>query len=388
MLLQTAKPANARLTAFTLMLGNFVTGLSIMGPAGMIDDLTTGLGVTIRDGGHLITFGAVVLCFGSPLMVWATSTFDRRKLLAVALAAIALGQLASAFAPNYEILLAIRLIMMTLSAVFTPVAASTISAIVTERNRASSISFVFLGWSLALALGMPLVKFIAAHVGWREAFAVLSGVTVVALALLIFTVPKRLSGTPLSLRSWTAIGKSPLMMLLLLITILWTSGQFVLFPYLGPLITKLAGGGTQEIGAFFAIMGTMGFIGNVAATRIVLWIGAFNTALIFISAMFFGTLVWAVGAGTLTMMGAGVALWGIGFAAFNSMQQARLVAAAPALASASVALNTSSNYVGQAIGSYLGGELFVRDLLLVMGYAATGFMLVAVAALMVSRKLR
>jgi predicted MFS family arabinose efflux permease len=308
--------------------------------------------------------------------------------LAVALGAIAVGQFASAFAPNYEVLLAIRLVMMTLSAVFTPVAASTISLIVTVRNRASAISFVFLGWSLALALGMPLVKFIAAHFGWREAFAVLAGVTVIALVLLVFTIPKRLSGAALSLRSWTAIGKNPLMMVLLLITILWTSGQFVLFPYLGPLITKLAGGGTREIGAFFAIMGVMGFIGNVAATRIVLWIGAFNTALIFISAMFLGTLVWALGAGSLVTMGAGVALWGIGFAAFNSMQQARLVAAAPVLASASVALNTSSNYVGQAIGSYLGGELFVRDLLLVMGYAAAGFMLVAVAALMLSRKLR
>jgi MFS transporter, DHA1 family, inner membrane transport protein len=62
--------------------------------------------------------------------------------------------------------------------------------------------------------------------------------------------------------------------------------------------------------------------------------------------------------------------WGLGFAAANSMQQARLIAAAPELATASVALNTSSIYVGQALGSGLGGLLFARGLDLPMGYVA------------------
>jgi predicted MFS family arabinose efflux permease len=212
--------------------------------------------------------------------------------------------------------------------------------------------------------------------------------SIAVLVLLLMTVPGKLRGTPLSLRSWAAIGKSPLMLTLLLITILWTSGQFVLFPYLGPLVTKLAGGSTNEIGMLFALMGVMGFVGNVTATRIVGRFGAFNTGLIFLLAMFAGTFVWAAGAGTLLAMGAGVAMWGLGFAAFNSMQQARLVAAAPALASASVALNTSSNYVGQAIGSGLGADLFARDLLLTMGYVSAGFMLLAVIALGITRKLR
>jgi predicted MFS family arabinose efflux permease len=383
-----AKPVNARLTAFTLMFGNFVTGLSIMGLAGMLGDLAAGLGVTIRDAGLLITFGAVVLCFGSPLMVWATSTVDRRKLLAVALVVIAVGQGASALAPDYWSLLIIRVVMLSLSAVFTPVAASTITMVVAEKDRASAISFVFLGWSLAVAVGLPIVTFIAAHVGWRETYATLSLATVVALALLLYAVPSGLRGTPLSLRSWAAIGKNPLILLLLLITVLWTSGQFVLFPYLGPLIVKLGGGGTGEIGLFFAAMGIMGFLGNVTATKVVMRLGTFRTGLIFLLAMFCGTLVWAFGAGALVPMGIGVVMWGVGFAAFNSMQQARLVATAPALASATVSLNTSGNYVGQAIGSGLGGWLFARDLLLTMGYLAAGFMLIAVIAHLISGRLR
>ena len=70
----------------------------------------------------------------------------------------------------------------------------------------------------------------------------------------------------------------------------------------------------------------------------------------------------------LSADGLAVAIWGIGFASTNSMQQVRLVAAAPALASASVSLNTSALYIGQAIGSAIGGLLYARDLFYGSGY--------------------
>jgi predicted MFS family arabinose efflux permease len=126
----------------------------------------------------------------------------------------------------------------------------------------------------------------------------------------------------------------------------------------------------------------------LSATWLVNRVGVFNASAVYLTAMFLGTLTWALGAGALLVMGAGVALWGTGFAAFNSMQQARLVTTAPALASATIALNTSANYVGQAAGSALGGVMFSHALLLTMGYAATFCMLAALATLMVTKKIR
>jgi predicted MFS family arabinose efflux permease len=64
------------------------------------------------------------------------------------------------------------------------------------------------------------------------------------------------------------------------------------------------------------------------------------------------------------------------------MQQARLVAAAPSLASASVALNTSVLYVGQAIGSGIGGVLYARDLLYGAGYVSMGLVALALLTVM------
>jgi len=85
-------------------------------------------------------------------------------------------------------------------------------------------------------------------------------------------------------------------------------------------------------------------------------------------------------------MAVGIVLQGFGFAAANSMQQARLVAAAPELSSATVALNTSSIYVGQALGSALGGFLFEHEHLLAVGYATVVFFGAALAVLALTRR--
>jgi predicted MFS family arabinose efflux permease len=67
------------------------------------------------------------------------------------------------------------------------------------------------------------------------------------------------------------------------------------------------------------------------------------------------------------------------------MQQVRLVAAAPPLASASVSLNTSVLYIGQAIGSAIAGQLFARDQLRGVGYVAVAFVVLALAAVLLTR---
>jgi predicted MFS family arabinose efflux permease len=87
------------------------------------------------------------------------------------------------------------------------------------------------------------------------------------------------------------------------------------------------------------------------------------------------------------MMAASVAVWGLGFASSNSMQQVRLVSAAPALASASVSLNTSVLYIGQAIGSAIGGLLYAREFLHGIGCAGMAFVVLALATAISTQRL-
>src|SRR5579872_2100588 len=114
------RPVHRRFAPTALMLGNLVTGCSVVGPAGMLIELSSDLGITVHAAGLLITFGAVVLCICSPLMAWLTSRVERRTLLTATLAVFAIGNAASALAPDFTSLLIIRLIMLAVGALYTP----------------------------------------------------------------------------------------------------------------------------------------------------------------------------------------------------------------------------------------------------------------------------
>jgi predicted MFS family arabinose efflux permease len=371
----------------SLLLGNFVIGTAIIGPSGMLTELSSGLGVSIRDAGLLITFGAVMLCICSPLSAWLTSRFDRRYLLGFILFALALTNFASAFAPSYAALMVIRLLMMAAAAPFTPQAAGTVGLIVPEEKRGSAIAYVFLGWSLAAAVGLPLVTVLASRYGWQAAYVCIAALSCIGFVLLMWRLPARVAGAPVDLKTWVALGRDPLVALLLLVTFLQMSGQFVVFTFMAPLLQRLAGAGPEAIAIVFSLYGIFGFVGNVIATRLVDSWGGYRTSLIFTATLLIGVSIWALGAGLLGVMAFGVSVWGLGFASTNSMQQVRLVGAAPPFAGASVSLNTSVLYVGQAVGSAIGGMLYVRDQLHATGYAAAAFVAVALAVVLVTGRL-
>jgi MFS transporter, DHA1 family, inner membrane transport protein len=370
-----------RFAPTALMLGNIVTGCSVLAPVGMLSELSSGLDVTISDAGLLITFGAIMLCIGSPLTAWLTGRIERRTLLTATLAVLALANAASAVAPDYVSLLVIRLIMLAVGALYTPQAAGAAALIVPPEKRGSTIAYIFLGWSLAAAIGLPLITFIASRYGWRAVYGGIGLIGCFSFVLLAWRLPGGLAGAPVDLKTWADVGRNRTIVLLLSITTLQMSGQFVVFTFMAPLLTKLTHAGPDAVGLVFALYGVFGFVGIAIATRIVDSWGAYETSVLFTVLMLTGVTGWALSAGTYPLMACSVAIWGLGFASTNSMQQVRLVGAAPALASASVSLNTSVLYVGQAIGSAIGGVLYARELLYGAGYVAMGF--VALALMMV-----
>jgi MFS transporter, DHA1 family, inner membrane transport protein len=368
------------------MFGNIVTGISILAPAGMLSELSSGLDVSIRGAALLITFGAVVLCIGSPLTAWLTSRIERRTLLTATLALLALCNAVSAFAPDFASLLSVRLIMLGVGALYTPQAAGTAALMVPVAKRGSTIAYIFLGWSLAAAVGLPLIAFVASRYGWRTVYGGIGVLGCFSFAVLAWRLPRGLIGVPVDLKTWSDVGRNRMILLLLSITPLQMSGQFVVFTFMGPLLTRLTDAGPNAVGLVFACYGVFGFIGIAIATRIVDSWGAYKTSILFTSLMLTGMTGWALSAGIYPLMACSVATWGLGFASTNSMQQVRLVAAAPELASASVALNTSVLYIGQATGSAIGGVLYARDWLYGFGYVSMGFVALALVAVIATAR--
>ncbi len=141
-----------------------------------------------------------------------------------------------------------------------------------------------------------------------------------------------------------------------MVTVLFSAGQFVLFSYFAPYYKAQLQITPTQLSVLFAWFGAFGLIGNVLMSRQIDRIGAPRAVMLGVGSVALSLLLWPLG--TSVLLAALITIpWGLGCFASNSAQQARLVGIAPALASASIALNTSAMYAGQALGASSGGYL-------------------------------
>ena len=341
---------------WALMFGNFVIGCGVMSVAGTLNDISRSLDVSIALAGQLIAIAAATMAFGAPLLASWVAGFDRRRLLALALLWYGVGHGLSALMPSYAALWPVRAATMLAAAVFTPQAAAAIGFMTAPRERGRAMTFIFLGWSVASVLGLPLSAWVGETFGWEWAFATIAVLSLAAAAWVFAVMPDGVRPAALSLRAWKRVLTNPVLMAMVLVTALSGAGQFTLFSYFAPYYRNTLGASTEQITGLLMWFGAFGLIGNVVLTRVIDRVGP-NIAVAFtLSLIALSLLAWPLGG---TLIGTAVILvpWALGCFASNSTQQARLGMAAPALAPALMALNTSAIYLGQAVGASSGGWL-------------------------------
>jgi predicted MFS family arabinose efflux permease len=340
---------------WALLFGNFVIGTGVLAPAGLINEISVAFAVDVPTAGSLIGYGAAVLCIEAPLLAFLTNRVDRRVLLTAALVLYAFGHLFSAFASNFGLLLAIRLAMIGGAAVFTPQAASAIGLFIPPQHRARSVAFIFLGWSVALAIGVPLVGLSGAMLGCSASYLVLAGASALAAIAVFATVPRGLMTAPLSVAAWRTVFTDRKMQLLLLVTCTFLAGQFTEYPFVAAQLKSAAGAGAATIATLFAIYGFAGIVGSTIAAAVINRLGGPRTISLSLVLVIVGLCGWSLSGASVLLAALSLLIWGSGAGPVVAAQQTRLIAADPMAASATVALNTSLVYAGQAIGTALGG---------------------------------
>lgn len=369
---------SAQQARWSLLAGNFAIGCGVMVVAGSLNDLVRSLQVSVPTGGQLITAAAVMMALGAPLLAALVAGWDRRRLLALSLAWYAVGHGLCALMPNYAPLLPVRALTVLGAAVFTPQAAAAIGVMMPPEQRGRAITFIFIGWSLASVLGMPLASFVAETAGWRAAFAIVALLSAMAGAWVWRTLPDGIRPAALDAAAWRRTLTHPLLMGMVGVTALSAAGQFTLFSYMAPIYREVVHASPSQTSLLFMWFGAMGLAGNVVLSRVVDRVGpaACVTAMLVSMAATFA--LWPLGTTPLAMA-AVLTPWALGCFSSNSGQQARLAAAAPALAPALMALNSSAMYLGQALGAGSGGALIAAGGFGPLHGAALGWMLAAIA---------
>lgn len=378
----TAAPTAARAALpavlWPLLVGNFVIGTGVMVVPGTLNDISESLRVSVPVAGQLITAAAVLMCVGAPTFAAVVAGWDRRRLLALSMVWYGLLHLASAAAPGFAALMPLRVLAMVAPAIFTPQAAACVGLLVPPEQRGRAITFIFLGWSVASVLGMPLAAWVGGTLGWRAAFVGVGLMSLASAAWVWRAMPNGVKPPALSLAAWGETFRSRALMLCVAVTVLYSAGQFVLFSYFAPYYKFKLDITPGQLSLLFMWFGAFGFLGNVLMSRNIDRIGPHRAVMAGVSLIALSLLLFPLG--TSLLLVALVSLpWALGCFSSNSAQQARLVAIAPALAAATIALNTSAMYAGQAIGAASGGWLIAHAGMDWLNWAGLAGMLMAMA---------
>jgi DHA1 family inner membrane transport protein len=361
---------------WALLSGNFVIGCGVMVVGGTLNDLTHSLAISVTQGGHLIAIAALMMGIGAPLLAAAVSRIDRRKLLTWAMLWYALGHTLCALAPDYDWLWPVRAFTVLAAAVFTPQAAATVGFMSTPAHRGRSITFVFMGWSVASVAGMPIASWIGERMGWRVSMMLVAAGALVAAWMLHRSLPAGIRPPALSLRAWRKVFRSPLLMAVVLVTACQSAGQFTVLAFAAPYYKHDFGANPEQISLMFAWFGGLALAGNLLLNRLIDRVGAAPAVTLTLGLMALSLLIWPLGT-NLIWLSVVVVPWAVSGFATNSGQQARLGGLSPRLAPALMALNTSAIYLGHALGASGGGWVLAQQGYAQLHWLGLAWMLVA-----------
>ena len=373
-----ASPAALRAAGRALLFGNFSIGCGVMVVIGTLNDLARSLHVSVPAAGQLVTAAGIALAVSAPLLAALVAGIDRRRLLALSLLWFSAGHLLAALMPSLASLLPVRLLSVLGAAVFTPQAAAAISLMAPAAQRGRAITHIFLGWSLASVLGMPLGAWVAETLGWRWAFNGVALLALVAAVAVWRALPDGIRPAALSRADWGQVARRPALLAIIGVTALSAAGQFTLSAYLAPYYQLVLGAGPAGISGLFLWFGAVGVLGNLWVSRHIDRLGAARTVGWLQAAIALSLLAWPLGT-TLPLMLIVLTPWALGCFAANSAQQARLGMAAPGLAPALIALNSSALYAGQALGASSGGLMVANSGYDALHWAGLAWMLAAIA---------
>ncbi|KRB94208.1 MFS transporter [Noviherbaspirillum sp. Root189] len=364
---------------WSLTLGNFAIGTGVMVVPGMLNELAADLAISHAMVGMLISGFAMMICVGGPFLASWTTAIDRRKLLTASLVLYAVMHGVAALAPDYTSLLVIRIVTAIGAALFTAQAAATAGLMVPAAMRGKAIGLVFLGWSIAAVVGTPLGSYLGAHIGWRSTMALVGVISALFAVAVWIQIPAKLFVAPMDRAAWKALFANTPLLLVISVTAIQALGMFTMFAYMALLLKDFIGATPTVISLLFLCFGVTGVIGNVLGARVMDRIGPMRVGVVAMSCMLAAIIAWPLSRGSLPASVVLMLLWGFGCFAINGSQQARLVGMAPSLASASVSLNSSAIYLGQAAGAFLGGVIVSVAGTAKLSYFAVVPMAVAIA---------
>ncbi|MET3141853.1 UNVERIFIED_ORG: DHA1 family inner membrane transport protein [Arthrobacter sp. UYEF2] len=346
-----------------LALGGFGIGLAEFVIMGLLPEVAADFQVSEATAGWLISGYALAVVVGALVLTAAVTRFERKPVLAVLLVLFIAGNLVSAIAPDYRMMMIGRIIAALAHGAFFGIGAVVAAGMVSPTKKAGAIAIMFTGLTAANVLGVPFGTMLGQAAGWRSTFWAITVIGVIALAGILALVPKPGRGdtTPGTLRSELRAFRSGQVWLSILVTILGYGGMFGAFTYIAFTLTEVSGFAAPTVPWLLIVFGVGLFVGNTiggkTADR-----NVDRTLIVVLSVLVVVLIGFALTAGNQVLTVASIVLMGgFGFATVPGLQM-RVMNYAPSAPTLASGANVGAFNVGNALGAWLGGVTITAGL--------------------------
>lgn len=287
---------------------------------GLISPMAHDLGVAESRIGLLMTVYAGVVAVVTLPVMWFARKLDKRPLFLLTLAFLLLGTVLQATAASYAMLVAARVAAALTHGVFWALVAPMATRLAPAGSSGKAIGMVSIGSTMAMVLGSPLSTLLGELSGWRAATWVLGALTVLAVAVLVRTLPP-LPPVPATERE-LHLGASrwglPSLVVYLLLT---CTAAFAGYTYLGLILKETVNQSLVPVG--LVAFGLFGLVGVMLAARFVDHRMIRATLLVtggMVVAAVLGEGAFLLGGGSAAaLMFGAIAIWGVAYGALPTV---------------------------------------------------------------------
>ncbi|MYU25455.1 MFS transporter [Streptomyces sp. SID8352] len=363
------------LALLALAIGAFGIGTTEFVIMGLLPEVANSYGVSIPTAGLLVTGYALGVMFGAPLMTALGTRVPRKRMLMLLMGLFIVGNLLSALAPAFGVMLAGRIVASLTHGAFFGIGSVVAADLVAPERKAGAIAMMFTGLTTANVVGVPLGTFLGQSAGWRVTFGLVAALGVVGLAGVARLVPDLPRPGGVRLRHELAALGNVQVLLAMAMTVLGFGGVFAAITYIAPMMTDVAGFAGSSVTWLLVLFGLGMVGGNLVGGRfadralmpmLYVSLGALSVVLALFTLTAHDRIAAAV---TVFLIGA------FGFATVPPLQKRVLDHAhgAPTLASA---LNIGAFNLGNALAAWLGGLVIAAG----HGYTAPNWVGAGLAA--------
>lgn len=347
---------------YIFTLSAFALGLAEFVPIGLSYVMATSLNVTVEQVGSTVTAYALGATFSAPILTALTASWSRKNVMLVTTLVFTLGSIVAAYATTISAMVIARFVAGIGHGLFLAVAASTAAKLAGPGKEGRAVAVVFGGFTLAMAIGVPLSTWLGGVMAWRPVLAAIGVFGAIGLAGLLFGMKdpvRAIQGDHGSsaVKNITAL-LNPALLSAALVTVLSYGGSFTAYTYIAPMLTQLTGLSAASVGIFMLVYGVFAAIGNILGGKITDSLGVNRANILIVGGIIVIALGMWIFSGSAIMMGILVALLGMfTFGAVPALQ-ARLISVAaekaPHAAGVASGLNIAGFNSGIALGSVSG----------------------------------